>query len=95
MTARQPAMKTTALVSRSDAVRMKSMETSLRCDDTESCNKEMGKSIMSWQVRGHLDYVRNWENKLITRDVKTEVDKNKTSGQDQYEAQTAQQQGLH
>ena len=55
MTARQPAMKTTALLSMSDAVRMKSSETSLRCDDTESCNKEIGKSIISWQVRGHLD----------------------------------------
>ena len=88
-------MKTTALLSKSDAVRMKSIETSPTYDDTESCNKEIGKSIMSWQVRGHLDYVRNWENKLITRDVKTEVDENKTSRQDQYEAQTAQQQRLH
>ena len=38
-------MKTTALLSMSDAVRIKSIETSLRCDDTESYNKEIGKSI--------------------------------------------------
>ena len=83
-------MKTTALLSKSDAVRMNRIETSLTYDDTESCNKESGKSMMSLRVRGHLDYVRNWENKLITRDVKTEVEENETARQDQYEAQSAQ-----
>ena len=95
MTARQPAMKTTALQSMTDAVSMNSIDSSLTYDDTESCNKEMGKSITSWQVRGDLDYVRNWENELVTRDVETEVDQNKTSRQDQDEAQTAQQERLH
>ena len=47
MTARQPAMKTTALQSMTDAVSMNSIDSSLTYDDTESCNKEMGKSIMS------------------------------------------------